>query len=243
VTLLQAQALRMLTHRGAWPTVVVMLAVAGAALAASVTGSGEVAADRVPDLTPVLCVYLALAAFTGGAAWVGGELTGGGMATVLQWRPRRAAALGATLAVLLGAVFLLATVTLGVYLGTLAVIGDLPRTPAPGLIAPDPVEMAVRGVALALATAALGFALAALTGRTAGAMGLLGAYLAVWELGGRSFLDSAGTLGGQWFLVDLAFAWLAPEASGPTGPGVVIGVLVAVFLAASFAGFARRDVG
>jgi ABC-2 type transport system permease protein len=210
---------------------------------------------------------LALFGFVLGASFVGAEWSSGGMMTVLVWRPRRMEVLAGKLAALLlgvGALTLAVSAAWSVAMWVVAhQRGDARLTP--GLLA----SLALRDtrvLALTLACAAAGFAIACYGRHTAAALGTAVGYLVTVEVVARIALSAAQVARPQrFYLSSYMVSWLnnstsytdmgpcRPPDFGPVCPGgtwsigaglsatVLAAILIATLLATA-AGVRRRDV-
>ncbi|WP_433789380.1 ABC transporter permease subunit [Actinoplanes sp. CA-252034] len=170
-----------------------------------------------PDMIALLAVVLAAAGFLIGASFVGSEWNSGGMMNLLLWRPRRLQVLGTKLAVLLGW-FTGLTLLLGaLWTGAFTLIAQLRGTTekmTPGVWQSFGLT-GLRGIALVVVAAALGFALASLGRHTGMAMGALvglgalqiGVYIMA-QLGGAKYPEA--WLGPAWI-----YGWIFKELELP----------------------------
>lgn len=251
MSLVRAEVARLLTRRSTWALMLVLLVlVAGAGVVAVVEPVPE-RPDAAAALLYLLVAYLALFGFLLGASSIGSELTNGGIANLLLWRPDRTTVFATKLAVLLGAVLVVGVLATVTYLG----LSGLARSGgATGPTLADLAGFSARGVGLAVAAAATGFALAVLGGRTSVALGLVVAHLVGWELGARMVVTAL--LGGrhqEWFLTTHLATWVHGQSGRPRladaallsslpGSGMVLAALAAVAVGAAAAVFHRRDV-
>jgi len=208
---------------------------------------------------------LALLGFVVGASSIGAEWSTGGMAMLLVWRPRRLQVLVGKLAALLLGVTAMTVGTSLAWIGALWSVARL-RGDATGIDGGLLSSLAIRdlrGLALALACATAGFAMASFGRHTAAALGAAVAYVVVDEVVLRILLTASGiTRPQRYFLTSYVFAWLDQTTSYPdTSPcvlagscrastwsislaqgGAVIGAIVAVTLAAGVYALRRRDI-
>ena len=121
-------------------------------------------------------------AFLIGATWIGAEWSSRSMVALLFWEPRRARVLGVKLAVLAGAVALLAAAAQGVWAVAAHVLAATRGvSTAPPTFAGDLAALAGRSVLVAVLVGLLGFALAHVARSTAAALGIGFVYFAVVE--------------------------------------------------------------
>ena len=211
---------------------------------------------------------LALFGFVVGASFVGVEWSTGGMATVLVWRPRRVRLLAGKLVALLLGVLTLGTVSSIAFTGAMWAVartrgdgGHLTRGLLTSLALRD-----VRVLALTLACAAAGFAVASYGRHTAAALGTAIGYVIVVEVTLRIALSAAHIARPQrFFLTSYMLAWLnntmtyteqaaCPESRfGPRcqpttwsiGTGhsaMLISAILAATLVAAVIALRRRDI-
>lgn len=166
------------------------------------------------DFGPYLAVLagvMALFAFIIGASYVGAEWTSGGMSNLLLWRPRRLTVLGTKLAVLLTAVLASAVPLAALWTAAFWLIGKYDgRT---GNVTSGAWQSyaitGARGVTLALAVAAAGFALASIGRHTAMALGAAVGIGVIVEVGARIGLGVAKVDFGERFLLSTyTISWL-----------------------------------
>jgi ABC-2 type transport system permease protein len=214
-------------------------------------------ADSARGLVVALGVALGLVGFVVGAGFLGAEWSAGTLGHLLVWESRRVRVLagkaGALVLGLSGLGAALMALHVAALYGAAAVRGSTDGTTS-GVLASVALT-GVRGVALAVATALAGFAVAGLLRSTSGAIGLGFAYFVAGELALRSL--SRGSE--PWLLSTNVGAWLERGVtiylycpSCVNGEqrvvvtdgraGAYLGVLVAVAVAASAALFRRRDV-
>jgi ABC-type transport system involved in multi-copper enzyme maturation permease subunit len=263
VRLLVVEVRRLLARRFFRAAVLVLLLGVGAMLGLEAKGAQFggpfVFTQSVVAVTSVTTVMAVLMAFLVGATAVGAEWHHGTLAALLLWEPRRTRVFAAKLAALLITTLALAVLAYaGTVGGTWALaraIGEVGTFTAGELRS---FVLAVgRGLALAAAAGALGFAIALTARRTAAALGALMAYLAVAEIGLRLFADEAQ----GWLLGSHVAAWLGNgfsyfvnectlTAGCRTGRHVIslaesavyLGVFTVVVLAGAAAIFRRREV-
>ena len=223
------------------------------------------------DASTLLVLFgglLALFGFVVGASFIGAEWSSGGMATVLVWRPQRVRVLaGKLVALLLGvlafgaAVSVAWTVAMWLIARTRGGVGGL----SAGLLTSLALRDA-RALALALACATAGFAIASYARHAAAALGAALGYIVVVEVVLRIVLSAAHIARPErYFLTSYVFAWLnntmtytvegsctAPPRFGRCEPiswsigvgqsALLIGVITAAALAAAVIALRRRDV-
>ncbi len=223
-------------------------------------------ARAAPDLFRALGALLALFGFAVGASFIGAEWSSGGLSNLLVWRPARVPVwLGKLAALLTGVLGVGAAVSL-VWYGVLWLIGDHRGTAAmtPGALR-SLALVDVRALALALAAAALGYAISNLGRNTASALGVFVGWIVIFEVGLRIILGLLDTARPQrWFLSTYVQAWLTKSemyydssmcgglTDKPCNPvpwtvswnqsAIVGAVLLAVLWAVSLYAFRRRDV-
>ncbi len=159
---------------------------------------------------------LGLFGFVVGASFVGAEWSSGGMMTVLVWRPRRMEVLAGKLAGLLLGVAAFAVATSAVWTAALWAVartrGDAAHL-TPGLLA-SLALLDTRVLALTLACAAAGFALASYGRHTAAALGTAIGYLVTVEIVARIALSAAHVARPQrYFVSSYMLSWLNNSTS------------------------------
>jgi ABC-type transport system involved in multi-copper enzyme maturation permease subunit len=225
----------------------------------------------IKPLIAFLAVYLALFGFLIGATYVGAELSSGGMTNLLLWRPQRMQVLGAKLGVLIGAVGVFSILFSALYVGTFYGIAE--ATGYVGSVSSafvgDLALMLVRGLALVLIVTACAFGVATLGRHTAASLGLVTAYVVVWEGGARLVMEILNTnMPDPWFLSTYLAAWMTGRLelyghytqcfsydSGADSiscsneyaiywwhAAIVFLVILAVFVGGAFVNFRRRDM-
>jgi ABC-2 type transport system permease protein len=226
--------------------------------------------EQAKAMLTVFGGLLALFGFAVGASYVGAEWSSGGMTNLLLWRPRRVPLLAAKLGTLLAGVAVAGLGLLVLWAGMLSAIAAT-RGHFGHLTAGVAESMALtggRGIALALATAALGFAIATVGRSTVAALGVAIGYVIVIEAAGHLVLSNMLHVARpeRFFLSSYASAWLSKRVSfsspdvctvTPAGgqecgftdwsismshAAVVVALLLAVVLAWAFVAFRRRDV-
>ncbi len=226
--------------------------------------------EQAKAMLTVFGGLIALFGFAVGASYVGAEWSSGGMTNLLLWRPRRVPLLAAKLGTLLAGVAVSGVGLLVLWAGMLSAIAAT-RGHFGHLTTGVVESMALsgaRGITLALATAALGFAIATVGRSTVAALGVAIGYVIVIEAAGHLvFANMLHVHKPQlFFLSSYASAWLAKKISFTTSAvctvtpdgnqecsytdwsismshaAVVVGLLLAVLLAWAFVAFRRRDV-
>lgn len=206
-----------------------------------------------------MTVLSVLAAFLIGATAIGAEWNHGTLGALLLWEPRRVRVFLAKLAAVLGVTTVTTALAYAAGIGGawavargFGIMGDVTsaEVQAIGLVA-------ARGLALTIAAAACSFAIALTAKRTAAALGVLFAYIAVGEVGVRWFSDSSE----GWLVSSQLIAWmqkryeyyvtdctagvgckLGHHTIGLTQAGVYLAILTVVSLAAAATIFRRREV-
>jgi ABC-2 type transport system permease protein len=217
------------------------------------------------DVRDTLYFYagiIALFGFAIGASFVGAEWSSGGLANLLLWRPRRTVTLGAKLGALLVCQLAVSVVVLAAWIGTMCLVAATRGRfgQVTGGLAQSLALTSARSIALGLAAAAIGFAVASLGRRTAAALGAGIAYLIVVEVGGRLLFEGLRVPRPDRFMLSNYIAsWLTKHTEyggscddlGNCGNGWVmtmgnaaelIGIVTAIFLGLAFYAFSRRDV-
>jgi ABC-2 type transport system permease protein len=209
---------------------------------------------------------LAMFGFIVGASFIGAEWTSGGMTNLLLWRPRRVAVLAAKLVTLLTGLALASVLYVAAWGGAFWLIGRY-RGVTGRLTTGGWESLALtgaRGVALGLAAAAAGFAIASFGRHTAMALGVGVGYALVVELGTLTVFGLLGLRDPQrWRLSTYVLGWLlkryevasaAPPTCTASGCAVhpyvvnwtmsagVLGAVVVFVLLLAFLAVRRRDV-
>lgn len=223
------------------------------------------------DMSTLLVLFgglLALFGFVVGASFVGVEWSSGGMATVLVWRPRRMRLLAGKLVALLLGVLSIGAVSSIAFTGAMWAVartrGDAGNL-TPGLLSSLALRD-VRVLALTLACAAAGFAVASYGRHTAAALGTAIGYVVVVEVALRIVLSAAHIARPErFFLTSYMLAWLnntttyAEQAACPVsrfGPrcqptiwsigaghsAVLISAILLATLVAAVIALRRRDI-
>lgn len=140
------------------------------------------AAGGLPGGALAVAVTVSALTFLIGATYAGAEWSTKSIVALLFWEPRRLRVFAVKLAVLLGAVALLAALAQLVWLGAGALLTAWRGSwNLPGGFWSDLVGLQGRGVVLALTTAAFGFGLANLIRNTGAALGVAFAYFVLVE--------------------------------------------------------------
>jgi hypothetical protein len=171
-------------------------------------------ASTGPDLFRILGALLALFGFAVGASSIGAEWSSGGVMNLLLWRPNRIPVwLGKLGSLLLGVLGVGAVLSV-VWYATLWLLADNRGSAAMTAGALRSLALVdVRALTLALATTALGYAIAALGRNTASALGVAVAWVVVFEIGLRIVLGLLEAVRPErWYLSTYAGAWLTNSA-------------------------------
>ncbi len=200
---------------------------------------------------------LALFGFLVGASFVGAEWSSGGMMTLLVWQPRRVRLLLAKLSALLIGIASFVVLSSVAWLTALWLVSRLrgdasPLTPN---LAASLGLAGARVLALTLAFAVAGFAIASFGRHTSAALGVAVGYIVVFEVVLRLILSSLRIARPQRFLLSsYVFAWLNKAAhypgAGPARPwsihmgqgAALMAVIVTTALGTSIIAIHRRDV-
>jgi ABC-2 type transport system permease protein len=219
-------------------------------------------AQEIEPLVYFLIAFLALFAFLVAASFIGAELNSGGMTNLLLWRPRRMVVLGTKLGTLLATVLTVSIVASALYIGGFWAIAELRgfSGAVDGAFWADLIQLAVRGVALVLAFAVVGFSVATIGRHTAAAVGALATYAIVWEVGARIVLEvTEADRPDRWMLTSYVAGWVEGDVRFSdnqcldsfdsctyliTWPqaGAVFAVLLALLAGSAFATFRTRDL-
>jgi len=163
---------------------------------------------NMDDITYAVTIVLALFAFLVGATAVGAEWHHGTMAALLLWESRRLRVFAGKLFALLGGVSVLAVAGYAAsavgFWGVArlrGVVGELTVA-----FQRDLSLITLRGFAVVLAAAMVGFALAYMLRRTAAALGVLIGYFGVVEVGTRVFFNERAE---PFLLSSYTAAWLS----------------------------------
>ncbi|KXK60685.1 hypothetical protein AWW66_17555 [Micromonospora rosaria] len=168
------------------------------------------------DLALAFTAVLALVAFVVGASFVGAEWSTGGMMNLLLWRPRRVTVLLTKLAALLTGLIAV-TVSAGALwtagLWLTAVLRGSTERMTPGVWESFALT-GLRGLALVLAVAVVGFGLASLGRHTAMALGGAIALAVVGQFGvGILFSMANVAFVERWLMPTYALAWMQQKVT------------------------------
>jgi ABC-2 type transport system permease protein len=219
-----------------------------------------------PDLVIVWAAIMGLLAFVIGASYVGAEWNSGAMMNLLLWRPKRGVVLSAKLGTLLGVTAVWSTLIGIAWTGFFWLTGEF-RGTNEGMTSGTWQSLGLRelrGLALILFLAAVGFALASLGRHTAMALGVAAAFVVVFQFGVGIALSLAQVRFIELYLLPTHLvAWMdkaytaydgrscefssgacQPETFtltwGQTGTGALI--LAAVLIGGAYWSMQRRDV-
>jgi ABC-2 type transport system permease protein len=223
-----------------------------------------VLANGGPDLFRALGAILALFGFAVGASFIGAEWSSGGVMNLLLWRPSRIRVWLGKLTALLSGVLCVGVLLSLLWYAVLWVIAG--QRGSSSMNAGQLGSLAlvdVRALALALAAAALGYAISTLGRNTATALGVAVTWVVVFEFGLRIVLVLLGVARPErWLLSMYVSAWLTEtehfydDSSCRGGnqcvphewtmtwhqSAIVGAVLLGVVVTASLYAFRRRDV-
>jgi ABC-type transport system involved in multi-copper enzyme maturation permease subunit len=162
--------------------------------------------NEIAGRATFVAVLLALAGYLVGASYVGAEWQHGTMAALLLWEPRRVKVYTAKLFALLTGLLVVGVITYAVAFAAHWVVADLVGDPGGvGRGFQRSLGLAVaRGLALSLAVAACGFAIAYAVRLSAAALGVAIAYIVGAEVGLRAFSQESQ----RWLLTENITAWL-----------------------------------
>jgi ABC-2 type transport system permease protein len=214
----------------------------------------------VPFVSVGVTVLLAAFGFLVGASFIGAEWGAGTMSGLLLWESRRGKIFGTKLAALWTFVLVAGAASFAATLACLWVVADrLGNTTGVTAAYERSLGLEVaRGLGVALAAAAIGFALAYATRLTAAAIGVAFAYMVGGEIGMHAF-SVAGT---RWLFSTNLAAWMLNGFDLPLGNtcttagpcvekiqhvhlwegGVFLGAIPLVLLIVAGVVFRRRDV-
>ncbi|MBU2663187.1 ABC transporter permease [Actinoplanes bogorensis] len=170
--------------------------------------------ENFPNMVTTLAALLALVAFIVGASFVGAEWSSGGMMNLLLWRPQRLKVLGTKLAALLVFFTALTVVFSAVWTGLFVGIAELRgSTDSMTSGAWQSIGlMELRGLALVLVGAAVGFGLASLGRHTAMALGVTIGAVIVFQFGLGTVLSLAKVKFAEAYLIPVwMVAWMDKE--------------------------------
>ncbi|MGK5679527.1 ABC transporter permease subunit [Actinoplanes sp. URMC 104] len=170
--------------------------------------------ENFPDMVTTLAALLALVAFIVGASFVGAEWSSGGMMNLLLWRPQRLRVLGTKLAALLVFFTVLTVVFSALWTALFVGIAELRgSTDSMTSGAWQSIGlMELRGLALVVVAAALGFGLASLGRHTAMALGVTIGALIVFQFGLGTVLNLAKVKFADAYLIPVwMIAWMDKE--------------------------------
>lgn len=163
-----------------------------------------------------LAAILSLVGFVVGASFVGAEWNTGGMMNLLLWRPKRLTVLLTKLAALLTGLLALAVPATALWFGGFWLVATY-RGSTEKMTSGAWQSFALtglRGLVLALITAAIGFALASLGRHTAMALGGAIAVMVVGQFGLGILLTMAGVRFAEaWLLPTYALAWMRKKVT------------------------------
>ena len=162
--------------------------------------------DQMPGRAVGIAALLTVVGYLVAASFVGAEWQHGTMAGLLLWEPRRVRVFVAKLLALFTGLTLAGTVTYAVAYAAHWFVADL-RGDSTGVTAGFWTSLgltAVRGVALTLAVAACGFAIAYAVRLSAAALGAAVAYLVGAEVGLRLWSQESQ----RWLLSENITAWM-----------------------------------
>lgn len=206
--------------------------------------SSELELADLPEWLTAVSFLLLVGGLVLGASFVGADWHAGSMATLLTWEPRRIWVLVAKAIVCMVSVFVLALV-----LEILLALALSAVTAIWGITSPLPAGWfgSVAGTILRAAFAAslgsgIGSAIAMIGRNTAAALGILFAYLAIFEVMIRQLYPDWS----RWLLGENLATLVTPggEATeiSPARAAIVIGVYVLLLLVAAGVDFRQRDV-
>lgn len=223
--------------------------------------------ELFPGFVAVFFGILAMFAFLVGASFVGAEWNTGGMMNLLLWRPKRVPVLLTKLVALLGGVLVTGVVLGGLWTLAFWLIGwyDGQTGQLTAGMWQSLALSGLRGLALALVVAAVGFGLASLGRHTAMALGVAVGIGMIGEIGLRLALSIAEVpFEGRFLLSTYALGWFLKEWTlvnysscqvDPTGQcepaqfvvtwqtsGLVLGIGAALVLGAAFWTMRKRDI-
>ncbi|GAB2595120.1 hypothetical protein Aab01nite_26320 [Paractinoplanes abujensis] len=170
--------------------------------------------ENFPDMVTTLAALIALVAFIVGASFVGAEWSSGGMMNLLLWRPQRLKVLGTKLAALLVLFTVLTIVYSAIWTGLFVGIAEA-RGSTDSMTSgawQSIALMELRGLALVLVAAAVGFGLASLGRHTAMALGVTIGAVIVFQFGLGTVLSLAKVKFAEAYLIPVwMIAWMDKE--------------------------------
>ncbi|MBL7254551.1 ABC transporter permease subunit [Paractinoplanes lichenicola] len=170
--------------------------------------------ENFPDMVTTLAALLALVAFIVGASFVGAEWSSGGMMNLLLWRPQRLQVLGTKLLALLVLFTVLTVVYSAIWTGIFVGIAEARGTTDSMTSGAwqSIALMELRGLALVLVAAAIGFGLASLGRHTAMALGVTIGAVIVFQFGLGTVLSLAKVKFAEAYLIPVwMIAWMDKE--------------------------------
>ncbi len=182
------------------------------------------------EMLIIWAAIIAMIAFLIGATFIGAEWNSGAMMNLLTWRPKRISVLATKLGVLLGGMTVMGVLTFGLWTGVLWLTGYY-RGTTDGMTSGTWQSFALsglRGIAMILLFAALGFLIASIGRHTALAMGLAIGVIVVGQIGLSIALEITRVPFAEQYLIPVhMYAWLNKQVTlsdwtgnvtcGPTG--------------------------
>ncbi|GID31559.1 ABC-2 family transporter [Paractinoplanes brasiliensis] len=170
--------------------------------------------ENFPEMATTLAALLALVAFIVGASFVGAEWSSGGMMNLLLWRPKRMQVLGTKLAALLVSFTVLTVVCSAIWTALFVGVAEA-RGSTESMTSgawQSIALMELRGLALVLVAAAVGFGLASLGRHTAMALGVTIGAVIVFQFGLGTVLAMAKVKFAEAYLIPVwMIAWMDKE--------------------------------
>ncbi len=248
--LVRVEVRRLFARRLTWASVLVVLVLMSLLIGANAYNARGhyVFSASAPILIRICAALFAMVALVIGASFIGAEWHHGSMASLLTWEPCRLKVFGSKLAGLW-----LGSIAIGVLVFGLALAINYLAARRFGQIGPMPAAMQQellmstgRGLALALAGGAVGFAIAYATRLSSAALGVGLGYAVVGEIGVRLIDPHAE----RWLVSNNVTAWLNNGTTIAGTPaqltvwqgGIYLAAIAVVLLIVSAALFARRDV-
>ncbi len=168
------------------------------------------------DVLIIWAAIMAMIAFLIGATFVGAEWSSGAMMNLLTWRPKRMTVLGTKLGVLAGGMTVVGVLTFGLWTGALWLAGTY-RGDTNGMTSGTWQSFGLsglRGVAMIVLFAALGFTIASIGRHTALAMGLAIGVIVVGQIGLSIVLNIAQVPFSDQYLIPVHMsAWLSKQVT------------------------------